>query len=124
MVICGSPLAWSSVSVENVEGGAGSGMDGGCGTFALRFSGKSSTPGQLYNETCDFEAVEWALRKFIFLSNGRIVERSKLVFLPVVRMVPSSFLGNEKLVLNSDDLSRRNGVSSGNELDVVAVTSS
>lgn len=94
-------------------------MGGGCGTLAPRPSGKSSKPGQLYNETCDFEAVEWALRKFIFLSNGRTLGRSKLVFLPVFRIVLSSFLGNEKLALNSDDLSRRNGVSSGNELDVV-----
>lgn len=94
-------------------------MDGGCRTLAPRFSGKSSRPGQLYNETCDFDAVEWALRKFIFLSDGRIVERSKLVFLPVLRIVPSSFLGNEKLTLNSDDLSRPNEVSSVNELDAV-----
>jgi hypothetical protein len=119
VVIDGSPLTKSSVSVENDEGGAGSGIGGGCGVLALRLSGKSSRPGTLYNETCDFEAVEWALRKFIFLSNGRTVERSKLVFLAVFRMVLSSFLGNEKLALNSDGLSHRNGVSSGDELDVV-----
>jgi hypothetical protein len=40
------------------------------------------------------------------------------VFLPVFRMVLSSFLGNEKLALNSDDLPR-NRASSGNELDAV-----
>ena len=93
-------------------------MDGGNGTFVLRLSGKSSKLGPLCNETCDFEAVEWALRMFIFLSDGRIGEISKLVFLPVFRTVPSSFLGNEKLALNSDGLPR-NRVSSGNELDVV-----
>lgn len=93
-------------------------MDGGCGTFVHRPPGKRSKPGPLYSVTCDFEAVEWAFRKFIFLSKGRIVERSKLVFLPVFRIVPSSFRGNEKLALNSDDLSHRSRVSSGNEPDV------
>jgi len=111
-------VGFSSRFVGGAEGGTGSGIDGGCGTFAPRLSGKSSKPGPLCNETCDFEAVEWALRKFIFLSNGRIVARSKLVFLPVFRPVLSSFLGNEKLASNSDDLPR-NRVSSGNELDAV-----
>lgn len=118
MVIGKPSVAWSSLSIENAEGGAGSGIDGGCRTFVLRPSGKNSKPGPLRNETCDFEVVEWVLRKLIFLSGGRIGGKSKLVFLPAFRMVPSSFLGNEKLTLNSDDLPR-NRVSSGNELDAV-----
>lgn len=93
-------------------------MDGGCGTFAPRLSGMSFRPDPLCNETCDFEAVEWTLRKFIFLSSGRIGERSKLVFLPVFRIAPSPFPGNEKLALNSDALPP-NRVLSGNELDAV-----
>ena len=100
------------------EGGAGSGIEGGRGVFVPRLSGKSFKPGPLGNEMCDFETVEWALRKLIFRSNGRIGERSRLGFLPAFRMVPSPFLGNEKLGLNSGDLPR-NMVSSGNELDAV-----
>ena len=112
------PVTWSLASIGNAKGGAGSGIDGGCGTFAPRLSGESFKPGPLGNEMCDFETVEWALRKFIFRSNGRIGERSRLGFLPVFRTELSSFLGNEKLALNSDNLPR-NRVSSGNELDAV-----
>lgn len=106
------------MSVGNVEGGAGSGIDGGRGTLTPRLSGKSPNPGPVCDETCDFEAVEFALRKFIFLSSGRMGGRSRLVFLPVFRMVQSSFLGNEKSALNSDDLPCKKG-SLGNELDAV-----